>query len=67
MPKPIHRGRVRFSKSRKGWGGIESDETPGDVSVHLSIIDGDRYRELVEGETVEFRQLSTGPYALSSA
>jgi CspA family cold shock protein len=55
MPKDVHRGRVKFYKSEKGWGGIVSDETPGDVWVHFSVIDGQGYRELVEGEEVEFR------------
>ena len=49
------RGRVKFFRPEKGWGGIESDETPGDVWVHFSNIEGDGYRELVAGEEVEFR------------
>jgi CspA family cold shock protein len=55
MPKPIHRGRVKFYKAERAWGGIESDETPGHVWVHFSVIQGDGFRELVEGELVEFR------------
>ena len=53
---PVARGRVKFFNGQKGWGGIESDETPGDVWVHFSMIergDGD-YRSLEKGEEVEF-------------
>lgn len=51
----VVRGRVKFFRSEEGWGGIESDEAPGDVWVHFSSIEGDGFRELVEGEEVEFR------------
>lgn len=55
MSEHVVRGRVKFFNSEKGWGGIKSDETPGDVWVHFSNIEGDGYRELVQGEEVEFR------------
>ena len=55
MPKPTFRGRVKFFNAEKGVGGIESDETPGDVWVHHSAIEGGGYRYLVAGEEVEFR------------
>ena len=41
MPKPVCRGRVKFFKSDEGWGGIESDDAPGDVWVHFSVIEMD--------------------------
>ena len=53
---PVARGRVKFFKADKGWGGIESDETPGDVWVHFSVIEraeGD-YKSLDAGQQVEF-------------
>lgn len=49
------RGIVKFWRAEKGWGGIESDETPGDVWVHFSAIDMPGYRELSAGQPVEFR------------
>ena len=55
MKGELCRGRVKFFRSEKGWGGIESDETPGDVWVHFSVIDADGYRELIQGEAAEFR------------
>jgi cold shock CspA family protein len=36
-------------------GGIESDKAPADVYVGLSAIDMPGYRELVQGELVEFQ------------
>jgi CspA family cold shock protein len=55
MADGIHRGRVKFFRAEKGWGGIESKETPGDVWVHYSMIEGEGYRALAEGDLVEFR------------
>jgi CspA family cold shock protein len=55
MPKAIYRGRVKFFRPEKGWGGIVSADVPGDVWVHFSVIEGDGYRELNDGEEVEFR------------
>jgi cold shock CspA family protein len=51
---PVLRGRIKFWK-RSGMGGIESEEAPGDVYVGLAAIDMPGYRELVEGELVEFQ------------
>jgi CspA family cold shock protein len=48
------RGKVKFFNDEKGWGGIESDQTPGDVWVIWSVIDGTGYRNLTPGEEVEF-------------
>ena len=55
MPKPVFRGRVKFFLPEKGWGGIESDDAPGDVLVHFSVIAMDGYHTLTAGEPVEFR------------
>ena len=35
-----YRGRVKFFVADKGWGGIESDEVPGDVWVYYTMIKG---------------------------
>jgi CspA family cold shock protein len=53
--RSICRGRVKFFLPEKGWGGIESGETPFDVWVFFSAIDGSGYRQLIEGQQVEFR------------
>lgn len=46
---------MKFYKSQKGWGGIESDDTPADVWVHFSAIEGSGFRSLAEGQPVRFR------------
>jgi CspA family cold shock protein len=51
----VCRGRVKFYKPEKGWGGIESADTPRDVWVHFSTIEGTGFRELAAGDEVEFR------------
>lgn len=55
MAEPTVRGRVKFFKPDKGWGGIESDEAPGDVWVHFSVIEMPGLRVLSAGQEVEFR------------
>ena len=51
----VCRGTVKFFNAEKGWGGIESSDTPADVWVHYSDIEGIGYRALEAGEMVEFR------------
>lgn len=46
-------GRVKWFNASKGYGFIERDEGP-DVFVHFSAIRGDGYRNLEEGQDVEF-------------
>jgi CspA family cold shock protein len=47
------RGTVKWFNGMKGYGFIER-ESGEDVFVHFSAIVGDGYRNLVEGERVEF-------------
>jgi len=51
----VCRGRVKFFNEEKGSGGIESNDTPFDVWVHFSDIEGAGYRMLSAGDDVEFR------------
>ena len=46
-------GTVKWFNGMKGYGFIER-ESGEDVFVHFSAIVGDGYRNLVEGERVEF-------------
>jgi cold shock protein len=55
MMDGVHRGRVKSFEAAEGWGVIECRDTPGDVWVHYSMIEGDGYRVPAEGELVEFR------------
>ena len=47
------RGVVKWFNSQKGYGFIER-ESGDDVFVHFRAIVGDGYRNLIEGEHVEF-------------
>lgn len=46
-------GKVKWFSAEKGYGFIES-ETGGDVFVHFSAIEGDGFKTLEEGQSVEF-------------
>ena len=57
-------GIVKWFNGTKGYGFIERD-SGGDVFVHFSAIIGDGYRNLEEGQRVEFTvtQGQKGPQA----
>jgi CspA family cold shock protein len=57
-------GTVKWFSPEKGFGFITQSEGP-DVFVHFSAIDGDGYRNLEEGQAVEFEvsQGQKGPQA----
>ena len=57
-------GTVKWFNSNKGYGFIEH-EGGKDVFVHFSAIKGDGYRNLTEGQRVEFtiEQGAKGPQA----
>jgi len=53
-------GTVKWFNSSKGYGFIKSDEIPDDVFVHYSVIEGEGYKSLNEGESVQF-EVTEGP------
>src|SRR4051812_10664075 len=57
-------GVVKWFSSEKGYGFLSQEGGP-DVFVHFSAIQGDGYRNLEEGQTVEFEVTSgeKGPQA----
>ena len=53
------KGTVKWFSNAKGYGFITS-ESGGDVFVHHSVIQGDGYKSLDEGQQVEF-EVQQGP------
>ena len=58
-------GTVKWFNAQKGFGFIEREGGP-DVFVHHSSIQSDGYRELNEGEQVEFT-ITQGPKGLQAS
>ena len=60
----MQQGTVKWFNAKKGYGFI-SDEDGNDVFVHFSALNMDGFKELKEGETVEFEvtEGSKGPQA----
>jgi CspA family cold shock protein len=58
-------GKVKWFNESKGYGFIEPEGGGRDVFVHFSAIQGDGYKTLSEGQTVEFEviQGEKGPQA----
>ena len=52
------RGKVKWFNNEKGYGFIESNELE-DIFIHYSAIKKDGYKELKEGEVVEFKMIKT--------
>ncbi|MBN1203027.1 MAG: cold-shock protein [Anaerolineae bacterium] len=58
-------GVVKWFNSQKGFGFIQPDDGP-DVFVHYSAIVGEGYRNLEEGDRVEYSVVQ-GPKGLQAA
>jgi cold shock protein len=57
-------GPVKWFDSKKGFGFIVGPEGQ-DVFVHFSVIEGDGFRSLKDGELVEY-EVATGTKGLSA-
>jgi CspA family cold shock protein len=60
-------GTVKWFNATKGFGFLTPDDGTPDVFVHFSAIEGSGYRELVEGQRVQFEpeRGQKGPQAKS--
>ena len=60
-------GTVKWFNSSKGYGFVAPDDGTADVFVHFSAIESSGYRELTEGQRVQFvaEQGQKGPQAKS--
>lgn len=47
-------GKVKWFNDHKGFGFISAEQTNKDVFVHHTVIEGDGYKTLTDGETVEY-------------
>ena len=59
-------GTVKWFNGTKGFGFISPDDGSDDVFVHFSAIQASGFRELAEGQKVEF-QTTTGPKGLQAS
>ncbi len=57
-------GKVKWFNDQKGFGFISS-ETDQDVFVHHSVIEGQGFKTLQDGETVEY-EFETGPKGMKA-
>lgn len=53
-------GVVKWFSRLKGYGFIEPDEGGNEVFVHYSAIQGDGYRNLYEGDRVDYDEVDRG-------
>ncbi|HUV27976.1 MAG: cold-shock protein [Anaerolineales bacterium] len=58
-------GTVKWFNGNKGYGFISREDGP-DVFVHYTAIEADGYRNLAEGQMVEFT-VENGPKGLQAA
>jgi CspA family cold shock protein len=59
-------GIVKWFNATKGFGFIAPDDGSADVFVHYSAIQGGGYRELTEGQHVEF-STTQGPKGIQAS
>ncbi len=65
----MSKGTVKWFNESKGYGFITPADGSPDVFVHFSVIEGDGFKTLNEGQTVDFEMQSSpkGPQATKVA
>ncbi|MGA2582000.1 MAG: cold shock domain-containing protein [Tepidisphaeraceae bacterium] len=58
-------GKVKWFNDQKGFGFIASDADGKDVFVHHTVIEGQGFRTLEDGETVDY-EAESGPKGLKA-
>lgn len=53
-------GTVKWFSRLKGYGFINSDDGGQEIFVHYSAIQGEGYRNLYEGDRVDFKLVDNG-------
>ncbi len=59
------RGKVKWFNESKGFGFIEPEDGGEDIFVHFSAIQGDGFKTLKEGQSVDFES-ENGPKGLTA-
>lgn len=59
-------GKVKWFNESKGYGFIEPAEGGDDVFVHTTAIEGEGFKTLLEGQSVDF-DVEKGPKGLQAA
>lgn len=64
--RTVATGTVKWFSSEKGFGFITQDDGGADVFVHHSAIEGTGYKNLEEGQRVQF-EVTQGPKGLQAS
>ena len=60
------KGKVKWFSNVKGYGFLEAEGQENDIFVHYSVIQGEGYKTLKDGEEVSF-EIAEGDKGLSAA